>query len=262
MSGQKRREIFVAPNGARKGHSDHPALPITIPEIVTTANACFKAGASGIHAHVRDDKGGHILDAGLYGELLKELDIQVPKLKVQITTESVGQYSPVQQRALVFKVHPKMVSVAMGEMFGDDDLAAASRFYYAAQEREIDVQHIVYSAQEFARLAKMILLGTVPARQKNVLFVLGRYSENQQSDPSMLIPYLDVLGAQRMAQNWRFMVCAFGQGETGCLVAAAKAGGDLRVGFENNFFHADGQTAKDNASRVSALIEALKLQHI
>ncbi|MEZ5840413.1 MAG: 3-keto-5-aminohexanoate cleavage protein [Hyphomicrobiales bacterium] len=36
--------IVVAPNGARKTHADHPAVPVTIPEIVATAAACFKAG--------------------------------------------------------------------------------------------------------------------------------------------------------------------------------------------------------------------------
>ena len=32
--------LMVAPNGARRSKSDHPALPVTLPEIVATARAC------------------------------------------------------------------------------------------------------------------------------------------------------------------------------------------------------------------------------
>ena len=250
-------QIFVAPNGARKSRQDHEALPLDIGEIVITAHECFKAGAIGLHAHVRDENGRHILDGGLYRELIGEMEVKVPAMQVQITTEAVGMYTPFEQRELVREVRPKMVSVSMAEMFRDDDLAAISRFYYWAKEQDIEIQHIVYSAQEFLLLSKRMLMGTIPARQKSVLFVLGRYEKNQQSDPSMLKPFLDVLKSLRQADDWRFMVCAFGIGETDCLVAAAKAGGDCRVGFENNFLHRDGRMARDNADRVSALRRAL-----
>ncbi len=250
-------QIFVAPNGARKSKNDHRALPLTIGEIITSARNCYAAGAIGLHAHVRDNKGKHILDAGLYKELIGEMELKVPAMQVQITTEAVGVYSPVEQRELVRSVRPKMVSVSMAEMFADDDLAAVSRFYYWAKEENIEVQHIIYSAEEFLLLSRKMLLGTIPARQKSVLFVLGRYEENQQSNPAMLESYLKVLKSLRQGDEWRFMVCAFGIGETDCLLGAAKAGGDCRVGFENNFLHRDGTVAKDNAERVSALRTAL-----
>ena len=250
--------IFVAPNGARRTGADHPALPVSIGQIVETAEACFAAGAAGIHAHVRDEDGRHVLDAGLYKELLGELSLRVPDMAVQITTEAVGRYSPAEQRDVVRAVMPKMVSVALGEMFEDDNLQEVSRFYYECREREIEVQHIVYSPEEFVKLTKLMMLGTLPGRNKSVLFVLGRYVQDQQSSPDMLLPYLEVLGGLRLAETWKFMTCAFGQQETACLVACARAGGDCRVGFENNLFNEDGSVAKDNASRVGALVGALQ----
>ena len=166
--------IFVAPNGARRTRADHPALPVTITEIVETAKACFALRAGGIHAHVRDAEGHHVLDVALYKELIAELALQVPEMAVQITTEAVGRYSPAEQRAVVRAVGPKMVSVAVGEMFEDDDLREVSRFYYELHEQGTEVQHIVYSPEEFSKLAKMMMLGTLPGRNKSVLFVLGR----------------------------------------------------------------------------------------
>ena len=118
---------MVAPNGARRTKSDHPALPVTIAETVATARSCFAAGAGGLHAHVRDEEGRHVLDAGLYSELIAEMSVVVPDMMVQITTEAVGQYTPQQQRRLVENVRPDAVSVALREMLPDDSEAEAAR---------------------------------------------------------------------------------------------------------------------------------------
>ena len=109
---------MVAPNGARLKKTDHPAIPVTIPEIVETAQACLAAGADGIHAHIRNERGEHVLDAGIYRELLGELVRTVPAMYHQITTEAVGRYSPGQQIALVRDLKPKAVSIALREMLG------------------------------------------------------------------------------------------------------------------------------------------------
>ena len=53
--------LMVAPNGARLTDDDHPAVPVTIPQIVTTAQECASAGARAMHFHVRGDDKAHIL---------------------------------------------------------------------------------------------------------------------------------------------------------------------------------------------------------
>ena len=53
--------IAVAPNGARKQKTDHPALPISPAELAATAVQCQEAGACMVHLHVRDVQGGHSL---------------------------------------------------------------------------------------------------------------------------------------------------------------------------------------------------------
>ena len=116
--------IMAAPNGARKVKTDHPALPVTIAETIAEAKACHAAGASILHAHVRDDDGKHVLDAGLYRQLVDGLRHDVPNMLVQITTEAVGIYTPKQQFDLVFDLKPDFVSVGFREMIGDDGEAA------------------------------------------------------------------------------------------------------------------------------------------
>tara|TARA_R110002020_G_scaffold53338_3_gene149276 strand:+ start:6839 stop:7597 length:759 start_codon:yes stop_codon:yes gene_type:complete len=240
--------IMVAPNGARRTKVDHPALPINLSEIVETARQCYLAGAGGLHAHVRDTAGKHILDAGIYRELLAEMALAVPDMLVQITTEAVGSYSPVEQRKLVRDVRPEMVSVALCEMVPDGAQAEAADFYHWAHDEEIAVQHILYDQTDIEALDRLLQEGQIPHENLQALLVLGRYTVNQVSNSKDLPPLVNALTTAAPDVDWA--VCAFGQNETACLRSALAHGGKVRVGFENNLFHADGQVAADNSSRV------------
>jgi uncharacterized protein (DUF849 family) len=249
--------VMVAPNGARRTKADHPALPVTIAEIAACARQCFAAGAGAIHAHVRDAGGVHVLDAGLYRELIGEIGRSAPGMTVQITTEAVGRYTPREQRAVVRQVMPQAVSVAPREMMADGDVAAARSFYHWAREAAIAVQHILYAPGEVARLGQWIADGTVPSGPQQVLYVLGRHRAGEESSRDELQPFLDAAGILAESPDWA--VCAFGRAETECLVAAAAMGGKMRVGFENSLWNADGSLARSNAERVRRLFEALQV---
>ncbi|MBI1218612.1 MAG: 3-keto-5-aminohexanoate cleavage protein [Rhodobacteraceae bacterium] len=239
---------MVAPNGARLGRADHPALPLTIAELVDCALACRAVGADGLHAHVRDTEGRHVLDAGLYRELLKEMAALAPRMLVQITTEAVGRYSPAEQRQLVSAVQPAAVSVALREILSDGDLAAAMNFWREAAEAGIAVQHILYDPGEVMHLARLAASGALPEGPLQVLYVLGRYTAGRGSAPADLTPFLDAALAFPESPDWA--LCAFGRTETACLAAGLIKGGKLRVGFENNLWMADGTVAPNNAARV------------
>ncbi|WP_417687216.1 3-keto-5-aminohexanoate cleavage protein [Roseibium sp.] len=248
---------MVAPNGARRTKADHPALPVTIGETVETAAACHAAGAGGIHAHVRDETGAHVLDAGLYRELLSEMKDKVPQMAVQITTEAVGKYTPAEQRKLVEDVMPEAVSIAVREMVPDEDTAEAARFYAWCREAEIAVQHILYSPEDVTRFFSLVAANVVPGAAHQVLCVLGRYAENQESAPEDLDPFLPLLYSKASDLTLDWAVCAFGHRETDCLAYAISKGGKARIGFENGLWNSDGQLAEDNASRVRDLVRAI-----
>ena len=251
--------IMVAPNGARKSKTDHPALPITIDETVETAKSCFEAGAGAIHAHVRDADGQHVLDAGLYRELTRQLKETVPAMPVQITTEAVGRYSPQQQRRLVREVMPEAVSVSLREMLPDEgEKPAAREFYHWADEAGIAVQHILYEAAEVSALFGRLREGVFPARKLQLLFVLGRYDSDQESDVSDMDPILAAMAGQdNVPDDLQWGLCAFGHRETDCLAEAVRRGGHARIGFENSLWNRDGTVATDNAARVRELKAAI-----
>ena len=198
-----------------------------------------------------------MLDAGLYREVIAELEREVPDMAVQITTEAVGRYTPEEQRAVVHAVMPKMVSVALREMIPDTETEEAARFYAWAHEAGIAVQHILYAPGEIDRLFGLVVGGIVPRDDMQLLFVLGRYARDQESDPADLQPFVETLVATGLSADWA--VCAFGHGETAALGAAFEAGGKARVGFENSLWNADGSVAADNAERVREI--AARLPH-
>lgn len=244
--------IMVAPNGARRGKADHPELPVTIPQIVATARACHAAGAGAVHAHVRDAEGRHVLDAGLYRELIAEMARTVPEMPVQITTEAAGRYTPAEQRALLTEVEPEGVSIALTEMLADGDRTAARRSYHTLTEAGVAIQHILYHPRDVLALADEIAAGTIPAPRDGpgtgVLFVLGHYGADRPAEPETLAPFLQSARSAGLTPDWA--VCAFGRHETACLHRAMLMGGKVRVGFENNLHMSDGTLAPDNAARV------------
>ena len=244
-------KLMVAPNGARKTKADHPALPITLDEIVADAIACRDAGAGGLHLHLRDTEGGHILDAGLYREALVELRQAVPEMVLQITTEAVGLYTAEQQQNVVENVNPEAVSISLVEMLGGTDTSTAVAFYSRCAEADMAVQHILYAERDMKLMSDMFASSAIDPDAVQLLFVLGRYSQDQQSAPSDLTPFIQWMQSHCPSAEWA--ACAFGKHETKCLVAADREGGSVRVGFENSFFNDNGEVASSNAERVREL---------
>lgn len=243
--------IMVAPNGARRGKEDHPELPVTTPETVETARACFAAGANALHLHVRDDNGKHSLDAGRYREALSEFAHAVPNMRVQITTEAAGSHDVPAQLSCLNAVQPDWDSISVREIARQPDLA--DRIYGSCADQDTEVQHILYDTADIQLLQDWQSRGIVRDGQDSVLFVLGHYSEGHASAPVDLDPFRAAIAD---AQHW--MLCAFGPDEHVCLASAAAQGGDLGIGFENSLLNADGVAHTDNAASVAALVKSLK----
>jgi 3-keto-5-aminohexanoate cleavage enzyme len=245
--------IMVAPNGARKTKLDHASLPVSIEDTVTEAVLCYAAGASVLHAHVRGTNDEHVLDAGLYRELLTELSRQVPQMLIQVTSEAVGTYTPRQQVDCIKAVAPQMVSMALREITSNfEQPGFARQFFEWCVEHEIHVQHIVYSAEELQHWLDYRDQDVIPSSHRCVLFVLGRYSANFQSDPADLEPFL-----QHDLGELDWFTCAFGSKEQQCVMHGINAGGHARVGFENNLHLPNGDIAPNTAALVSSLVDAI-----
>ncbi|MEL6979014.1 MAG: 3-keto-5-aminohexanoate cleavage protein [Pseudomonadota bacterium] len=247
--------LMVAPNGARRGKEDHPALPITLEEIVADAAACRRAGADALHLHVRDENGAPSLDPGRYRETISAIGAACgTAFAVQTSTETVGGFQPDDIHALLTALQPSYASVALRDLMpAPADEPAAKRLFAWAAEAGVGLQHIIYQGADIARLARLAPEGA----PLSILFALGRYAEAQIAAPASLAPLLATLMASPLAPRALWMACAFGATETRCLAAAAALGGHCRAGFENNLSRGDGAIAASNAERVSDVRRAI-----
>ncbi len=247
--------LAVAPNGGRKTKADHPALPLTPSELARTAAECLERGASMIHLHVRDAEGQHCLDPEAYRMTMAQICEAVgDRLVVQITSESLGRYSPAEQRAAVLKTNPEAVSLALRELAPEaSDEKDFCVFLGKLKRMRVHPQIILYAPSDVERLGAMVKLGLVPFDKLSVLYVLGRFALTRTALPRDLLPFL----AADMPRFHSWSVCAFGRRETACVTAAALLGGHARVGFENNFTLPNGERAASNAELVEAAAHAL-----
>lgn len=244
---------MAAPNGARKTKKDHASLPVSIFDTVSEAALCHAAGAAALHAHVRGANDEHLLDVGLYRELLQEMAARVPGMLAQVTSEAVGIYTPAQQVACIHALKPRMVSMALREISSDYSAPDFAQAFFAwCNDNEVHVQHILYSAEDLQRFQQYRDSGVIPVNQRCVLFVLGRYRADFQSQPADLDPFL-----QQDLGGLDWFVCAFGHQEQQCALKAIEAGGHARIGFENNLYLANGELAENSAALISSLVGEL-----
>lgn len=249
-------KIMVAPNGAYKTKVDHSNIPVTRSETVAAVVQAHAAGATGAHVHLRNEDQSHLLDAEQYRALIDEITSRCPDLYVQITTEAAGKYTSQFQRDLILDLAHPYVSAAIVELVRDcsrDDLAA---FYADCTAQNIVIQHIFYGPDDVRLFYGLVRDGVISAQQNAFLFVLGRYTTGQQSNPQDLDPFLQCLDADVIA-NPDWAVCAFGARETDCLRYAITRGGKARIGFENNMLMENGEIAQSNADRVRELCDRL-----
>lgn len=239
-----------APNGASRTKADHPALPMTAPEIAATAAAILEAGAAMIHVHVRDREGRHLLDADAYREATAAIRAAVGgRLVVQVTTEAGGRYRPPEQMRVMRELVPEAMSVAIRELMPDAAAEpAAAEFLAWARRERVATQIILYSADEVRRYHDLKSRGVIPAGNDFPLYVLGRYRAGQTSSPDDLDPFIAVAAELGVKAPWS--MCAFGRHEDACAAHAAALGGHVRVGFENNLWLPDGSVATDNAALI------------
>ena len=245
--------VTVAPNGAYKQPTDHPAVPITPAALATTAKDCLDAGAAMLHMHIRDAQGRHSLDVEGYREAQRVVRQAVgDAMVIQVTSEAAGVYQAPAQIAMVEALQPEAVSIGLREIDKPEiGEAGLQRFFSGLAQRRTMVQVILYDVPDLRRWQALRAGGVVPDAPWFLLFVLGRYSAGQTSSPRDLLPFL---AAHEGPEPWA--VCAFGAAENTCITAATLFGGHARVGFENNLLRKDGSVAPDNTALVRQAVEA------
>jgi uncharacterized protein (DUF849 family) len=104
--------ICVAITGSLPTKANNPAVPITVSEQVESTQAAFEAGASIVHAHVRNDDGTPSSDPEKFARLKEGLEKHCPGMIIQLSTG--GRSGAGQTRGGMLPLRPDMVSLSVG----------------------------------------------------------------------------------------------------------------------------------------------------
>ena len=255
--------VAVAPNGARRGKDDHPALPLSPSELAATAEQCLDAGAAMLHLHVRDEHGRHSLAPQRYARAIKAIRERTgDRLLIQATTEAAGVFSIAEQLNALEQTPAEGFSLALRELLPADAAEEQNETVARALRRRWEsgawLQYILYEPPEIERFFQLRGAGVIPGNAHSLLFVVGRCTEpGHTPDPDDLGRFLQTLDAHK-EQDYEWMVCAFGSAEYPCAREAALRGGNIRVGFENNLDNRRHRRAADNAELVQQAAAAAR----
>ena len=104
--------ICVAITGSVPQKADNPAVPITVSEQIDSTHEAFEAGASIVHAHVRQPDGTPTSDPEKFARLKEGVEKHCPGMIIQFSTG--GRSGAGAERGGMLPLRPDMASLAVG----------------------------------------------------------------------------------------------------------------------------------------------------
>lgn len=240
--------ITVAPTGAETAKQDASTLPVTLDELVDTACACERAGASVVHVHVRDRQGAPTLAPAALGEAVAALRAATG-LVVQLSTGGAVHDSEA-DRLAVLDVLPDAATCSMGSVnFGDDVFVNRWPFivelHTRMRERGIVAEYECFDLGHLAALHRLLAAHGAPAGgHVHVDLVLGVPGGLPGTTEAL------VAAVAALPEGATFSATGVGRTSLPVALAALSAGGHLRVGMEDTLTFTAGRAVADNAELV------------
>jgi uncharacterized protein (DUF849 family) len=265
--------VTVAVTGSIGDKSKHPHLPVTPKEIAESAVEAWSAGASVAHIHVRDPETSQpSMELELYGEVVERIR-GASDMVINLTTgagariipsesdpielgEGTMWRSPEYRTRHIVELKPEICSLDVGSInFGPrvfanviphiEEMAGMIKDAGVRPELEVfDMGHI-----EIAKsLIKKGLVESPPIFQ----LCLGINWGISSGAKSMLVM------KEQLPSDSIWGAFSVGRESFRMAAQAALLGGNIRVGFEDNFFLEPGNPAKNNAELVEKAVSILK----
>ncbi|WP_292285615.1 3-keto-5-aminohexanoate cleavage protein [Marivita sp.] len=247
--------ICVAITGSLPTKADNPAVPVTASEQIESTHAAFEAGATIMHAHVRNDDETPSSDPDRFARLKDGVEKHCPGMIVQLSTG--GRSGAGRARGGMLPLGPDMASLSVGSnnfptrVYENPPdlvawLASEMRTYGIKPEIEaFDLSHIF-------RAAAMHKAGEI-TDTPYVQFVMG-VKNAMPVDREVFDFYVHTV--KRLFGNdapW----CAAGIGANQIVLNdwAISSGGHARTGLEDNVRLDRDTLAPSNAALVNRAVE-------
>ncbi|SHK37980.1 Uncharacterized conserved protein, DUF849 family [Shimia gijangensis] len=246
--------LCCAITGSVPTQSDNSAVPITISEQVESSQAAVEAGASIIHAHVRNDDGTTTSDPEKFARLGEELRKHCPGVIIQFSTG--GRSGAGAARGGMLPLRPDMASLSVGSnnfptrvYENAPDLVSwlseeMVKYEITPEIEAFDLSHILHAIRMhkdgklFGKLYVQFVMGV-----KNAM----------PCDREVFDFYVKMMRERAPDAQW----CAAGIGPNQIVVNewAIAAGGHTRAGLEDNIRLDRDRLAPSNAALIARAAE-------
>jgi len=248
--------ITAAICGAEVTKEHNPSVPYTVSEIGEEAEKAYKAGASIIHLHVRNDDGTPTQDINRFRECIEEIKRRCPDAIIQPSTGgAVGMSN--EERLQPVNLKPEMATLDCGTCnFGGDDIFVNTEntikeFGEKMIGLDIKPEIEVFDKGMIDMALRLHKKGFIKAPM-HFNFVMG-VNGGISASPRDL-----VFMKESIPQGSTFTVAGIGKSEFEMAAMSIIMGGHVRVGFEDNVYISKGVLAKSNAELVEKVVRIAK----
>lgn len=246
--------ICVAITGSVPRKSDNPAVPVTVSEQIESTHAAFEAGASIMHAHVRNSDETPSSDPEKFAALKEGVEKHCPGMITQFSTG--GRSGAGKERGGMLGLKPDMASLAVG----------SNNFPTRVYENPPDLVDWL--------AAEMVAQGVKPEIEAFDLSHIFKAAQMYQRGQIADLPYVQfVMGVKNAMpvdrETFDFYIrtvrrlfgdeapwCAAGIGAQQIVLNewSVAAGGHARTGLEDNVRLDKDRLAPSNAALVERLV--------
>ena len=242
--------LCCAITGSVPRKADNPNVPTTVSEQIESSHAAVEAGASIIHAHVRNDDETPSSDPEKFEALKEGLEKHCPGVIIQFSTG--GRSGAGSERGGMLSLRPDMASLSVGSnnfptrvYENPPDLVAwlAS----GMQTHEITPEIEAFDLSHILQAISMSAAGKLQG-QLYVQFVMG-VKNAMPVDKEVFDFYVHTMQTRAPDAQW----CAAGIGAAQLTVNewAIAAGGHTRAGLEDNIRLNKNAFAPSNAALIA-----------
>lgn len=246
--------ITAALTGAEVTREYQPNLPLTPDEIAEAAYEAYKAGASIVHIHARDEEGNPTQDYEVYKEIKEKIAAKCDVI-FQPSTGGAVWHTP-EDRLQPVELKPEMATLSTGTCnFGSDVFMNSEeyieKFAKRMQELGVKPEIEVFERGMINNALKLVKKGLI-SEPIHFDFVMGVPGAITGEIRDLL--YL----VDSIPQGSTWTVAGIGRNQLPLATTAILLGGNVRVGFEDNIYYKKGEVAKSNAQLVERIVRLAK----
>lgn len=235
--------INAAITGMVPKKSDTPHIPITVEEIIEDTFKCYKAGASIVHLHARDENGAPTYQKEHYAKMISGIREQCPDLIICVTT-SGRIHNTFEKRSDVLNlegdVKPDMASLTMGSLNFINQASINTPEMIQNLALKMREKGIVPEIEAFElgmiNAAKVMINKGILKPPYYFNLLLGSI----YSVPATLFDLAHMVQSLPPKVTWA--AAGIGKFQLKINIASILAGGHIRIGLEDNIFYNNGET--------------------